>query len=479
MHEKLDQRVYRTWRSFVDDFVLICSNAMTYNQKRSRVHRAALQLLRQGKKVLSDHELVARRALTIVHPDGPAQAALDEQQDLLTNGLALAPSSPMADDAPFAQQQTAPLAQRTASGVFHSGAGDTQGGMSLNTEELVFGYASSEDGAGYSSFSDTDLDDGEEDKGDMAALPPRTGAGVPHAEGAPFVAGTVVSHKRSPLWKGAQRDVERRCRWLELRLRGLHNAAAACRAGVSEEEEEEDPVEGDGGAAAQGGATILQVDGAATPSEGPSPPATRASLLKQQTQRRSASHRVARHMLPGLATPQDIPFVAAHLRLRHHQPKEVHPGTTEPDACVPARVYAALELVERQIAAVRKHLHATAQHHGGDDRKVCLVLEVSSCVAYTLYAHCLIDTLSCTPTRSSNSVAACVVGGADAGCPDRAAAAAVGGRAAPWVPQTALATSDDVWNTACTKWLPPSSSWHPSLLKRHTSHPSPPRAFVR
>ncbi len=450
MHEKLDQRAYRTWRSFVEDFVLICSNALMYNQKRSRVHRAALQLLRQGKKVLSDNELVARRALNMVHPDGPAQAAIDEQHDLLTNGLSLAPSSPMADDMPFAQQPAVAFhPQLTTSGIFHSGAGDnTQGGgMSLNTEELVFGYASSEDGAGYSSFSDTDMEEGDEEAAhNVVTLPPRTGATLMHADDGPFTAGgSGVVSKRNPAWKGAHRDVERRCRWLELRLRGLHDAAAACRAGMTQDDDDGVDDGDDDDNTPQQDKAIAQVDGAASPSEGPSPPTTRALVQKQ---RGSASHRVTRHKLSGLATPHVVPFVAAHLRLRSHVPKEVYPISNEPDACVPARVYAALELVERQIAAVRKHLHATAQHHAGDDRRVCGCGVLVVCMLYCR------STMSTYVNPTNNSVGGGVVevGGA---CQDRAVVGvAAAGKAVRSVHPIATATSVGVWNTACTKWWP-------------------------
>ena len=51
MREKIHARRYRSWRAFYDDFELICNNAMTYNQKRSRVHHAAVTLLRAGTKL--------------------------------------------------------------------------------------------------------------------------------------------------------------------------------------------------------------------------------------------------------------------------------------------------------------------------------------------------------------------------------------------------------------------------------------------
>lgn len=40
MRGKIRGRQYVNWHELVRDFELICSNAMRYNQKRSRVHKA-------------------------------------------------------------------------------------------------------------------------------------------------------------------------------------------------------------------------------------------------------------------------------------------------------------------------------------------------------------------------------------------------------------------------------------------------------
>ena len=52
MREKVHARKYRSWRALMADFDLIFSNAMTYNQKKSRVHHAAEGLVRAGTKLL-------------------------------------------------------------------------------------------------------------------------------------------------------------------------------------------------------------------------------------------------------------------------------------------------------------------------------------------------------------------------------------------------------------------------------------------
>ncbi|CAG9462310.1 unnamed protein product [Pedinophyceae sp. YPF-701] len=80
MIEKCQEYRYHTWRSFVADFELICNNAMKYNQKRSRVHKAAHTLIRAGKKTLQGAELEGRKAVTLMHPGGPQQAAADEEK---------------------------------------------------------------------------------------------------------------------------------------------------------------------------------------------------------------------------------------------------------------------------------------------------------------------------------------------------------------------------------------------------------------
>lgn len=49
MREKVRNREYRTWGAFNCDFELICANAVVYNQQKSKVHKAAKTMLRQGK----------------------------------------------------------------------------------------------------------------------------------------------------------------------------------------------------------------------------------------------------------------------------------------------------------------------------------------------------------------------------------------------------------------------------------------------
>jgi hypothetical protein len=90
MRQKLADREYRTWRAFVEDFELICNNATTYNQRRSKIHKAAAQMLRSGKKLLQTSELEGRKAVALLHPDGPHAAALEEEREATAAGSAMA-----------------------------------------------------------------------------------------------------------------------------------------------------------------------------------------------------------------------------------------------------------------------------------------------------------------------------------------------------------------------------------------------------
>ncbi len=94
MRQKLRALEYRTFAAFVEDFELIGNNAMRYNQKRSRVHRSAVNLLRHGKKHLNNVQLEATRAIHLLHPEGPVVAAQEEAAaSRAANAVPLAPST--------------------------------------------------------------------------------------------------------------------------------------------------------------------------------------------------------------------------------------------------------------------------------------------------------------------------------------------------------------------------------------------------
>ena len=104
-------REYKSFMEFVDDFKLMCNNAMVYNQKRSRVHKTAVTMLRAGIKQLQHIEVDACKELgcpvpaapALQQPAVPAAAAADLSQPLLSDsaradqalpGVALSPAKP-------------------------------------------------------------------------------------------------------------------------------------------------------------------------------------------------------------------------------------------------------------------------------------------------------------------------------------------------------------------------------------------------
>lgn len=339
MRAKLQAREYRTWRSFVEDFELICSNAMTYNQKRSLINKKALVMLRQGKKILAESELAGRRAIGLLHPGGPPAAALEEQQELL-----LRAGSGGAVVGGLLGRSTSLLSEeRHATGAGPSGPGAAGGQLSyavdtsMDADDLLFGCVSSDDEA-YSSFSDTDMSDDDRplDAQRLQQQQPAARVACVATGQAPF-AGTAeaaaapgsscAKQHRSAEWKAETRSLERRCRWLELRLRELHDRAEDCKR------------------------KYLHL---ASSGSGSQPAAATVA----------PKHRLPRATPPEFASLQQHPFVAAHTQLGKRKRTAEAAGLEEPatgDQCFAARVYAALELVDRQVSAVRKYLQAAPQ----------------------------------------------------------------------------------------------------------------------
>ncbi|KAK9804471.1 hypothetical protein WJX73_005376 [Symbiochloris irregularis] len=73
MAEKAAGRVYKTFGEFTNDFKLMCSNAMLYNQKRSRVHKTAVTMLRAGM-ALSPQKAPRAPPKKAVKPSPPKKA---------------------------------------------------------------------------------------------------------------------------------------------------------------------------------------------------------------------------------------------------------------------------------------------------------------------------------------------------------------------------------------------------------------------
>lgn len=154
MRQKLRALDYRTFAAFVEDFELIGSNAMRYNQKRSRVHRSAVNLLRHGKKHLNNVQLEATRAIHLLHPEGPVAAAQEEAAaSRAANAVPLAPSSSNLNK--LLPSLTMP---HHSSKQLQCGVSGLDMSIPMALLDLQADYFSDQDPV-YSSFSDTDLED--------------------------------------------------------------------------------------------------------------------------------------------------------------------------------------------------------------------------------------------------------------------------------------------------------------------------------
>lgn len=92
MREKINSGAYQTWRQLRDDFNLIHENARRFNSSKTLVHRAAINLQKNGSKVLATYELEVRKALAVLHPHGGQQGS-----DALTSPTAAAAAAAAAD----------------------------------------------------------------------------------------------------------------------------------------------------------------------------------------------------------------------------------------------------------------------------------------------------------------------------------------------------------------------------------------------
>lgn len=165
MRSKVRGKQYVSWQELVRDFELICTNAMKYNQKRSRVYKQALVILRAGKKLLIEVELEGRRAVSLLHPGPPSVAGRD--------ALAL-PSSLLAGGTTGAGGST---------GATPSGGGAGMARTLSTLDTATTGGEGGEDAAaaavdapsdvererGYSSYEETDLEDEQGEDGAAGA----------------------------------------------------------------------------------------------------------------------------------------------------------------------------------------------------------------------------------------------------------------------------------------------------------------------
>lgn len=165
MRQKLRALEYRTFAAFVEDFELVGNNAMRYNQKRSRVHRSAVNLLRHGKKHLNTVQLEATKAIHMLHPEGPVAAAEEEAAvNRAANPIMLAPST-----SNLKQLLPSLSMPRDSSRSLQRGVSGLDMSMPMALQDLQADYFSDEDPA-YSSFSDTDLEDSDTEVGSAPKL---------------------------------------------------------------------------------------------------------------------------------------------------------------------------------------------------------------------------------------------------------------------------------------------------------------------
>jgi pyridoxal biosynthesis lyase PdxS len=114
MRGKIRGRVYVNWQELVRDFELICNNAMKYNQKRSRVHKQGLVMLRAGKKLLAEMEAEGRRAMAAMVAAGAAAAAAPASLQMTAADSQALPSSLYRSGEPAALTATVTAAASAA-----------------------------------------------------------------------------------------------------------------------------------------------------------------------------------------------------------------------------------------------------------------------------------------------------------------------------------------------------------------------------
>ncbi|CAL5223173.1 g5644 [Coccomyxa viridis] len=237
MREKVHGREYRTWRGFVEDFELICSNAMIYNQRRSRVHKSALAILRAGKKWLQAAELAGRRAIAMLHPEGQAAAAAEEAREqeaaqqaaatasrlkmpgISTRRTQLMSESPMTPRASTPCQRLASLQDIPS----FPQTPDVVAAPPPEAEDFQFDMHSDQD-EGYSSFSETDAEEPEAKSHMSAAWLSQMGTAAAYQPWPPNIKGPGAGRlqtRRPSSAKRRLRLVECRARFLQLRLKEL------------------------------------------------------------------------------------------------------------------------------------------------------------------------------------------------------------------------------------------------------------------
>ena len=90
------KREYRTLYQIQSDVELICHNAMSFNQKISKVYKNAQALLKGAKKQFAMERPLLHEAILALHPDGPEAALKDEADAKKATRMAPPPKKPPA-----------------------------------------------------------------------------------------------------------------------------------------------------------------------------------------------------------------------------------------------------------------------------------------------------------------------------------------------------------------------------------------------
>lgn len=228
MRQKVSAGTYKSWDVFVNDFDRICSNAMTFNAKKSTVHKAASTFQRNGRKLLQTHELEVRKSLSLAYGR------------LLHGAFLEAGGSQRGDvkNAQNADNACDAAAQKSTLAAEEEERAERERARALSADEAS------------SSFSDTqsELSGAEEVARSVAALQQLRnvgffGAGGSSSGGDAGLASSVLigrkRKKRSPGQEKAlvmdeedrkewqknprRRAIEWRCRWLETRIADLQS----------------------------------------------------------------------------------------------------------------------------------------------------------------------------------------------------------------------------------------------------------------
>ncbi|DBA85626.1 TPA: hypothetical protein ACH3X1_005203 [Trebouxia sp. C0004] len=398
MRQKLRALEYRTFAAFVEDFELIGNNAMRYNQKRSRVHRSAVNLLRHGKKHLNNVQLEATRAIHLLHPEGPVAAAQEEAA--ASRGASAVPLAPSMSNL---NKLLPPLTMpHHSSKQLQRGVSGLDMSIPMALQDLQADYFSDEDPA-YSSFSDTDLEDSDIEPSSAPFSPHTTHEPVvaePWGPGAPPATTSADSDQpqqpSSTTWQ---------THWLELRIHALRQQQQRYESKLQRlHQQGQQPAESapsplplhpqqPGGSALTsshqpGAASTVQDSQAAANSRFPQSvasdqvtalslpqlpsadiphhhPGAAASFPAALYQKAAAGgeprhkRRHPRQQMPGLSLPE----IARHPFFSQHGSAE--PASTAQqlaseeegrDDCYPARVHATLDLLDRHLATMKDQL---------------------------------------------------------------------------------------------------------------------------